>query len=190
MGIVTRLNSSAVITEKRGSDVYKRVRLALDDMPADDARLAEMLAYWTDLRNGSLLPSLSDIDPIMLKRMMGWTHIVDTSASNPENYFYRLWGSSVRLDSGKDHTRMMLGSCPWPILRDTAMQDYAHVVSTGEPAYNLITHTVNYVRHSFARLLLPLAKNGRQVDQLLVMINERPLPGMETAGKVVELRPV
>ena len=189
MGIVTQLNSSAIIAERRGSDVYKRVRLPLDEIAPADVKLAEMFGYWNGLRQGRHLPARSDIDPMMLKRMMGWTHIVDTSAANPAEYFYRLWGSSVRLDSGKDHTRMYLGGCPWPLLRDAAMQDYAHVVATGEPAYNLITHTVNFTRHSFARLLLPLAKDGRTVDQLLVMINERPVPGIES-DNVVELRPV
>jgi hypothetical protein len=179
MGIVTRLNSSAIIAEKRGSDIYKRVRLPLDEIAPPDVKLAEMLGYWNGLRRGRQLPARSAIDPLMLKRMMGWTHIVDTTAENPAEYFYRLWGSSVRFDSGKDHTRMAVGGCPWPIVRDAIMQDYGSVVATGEPTYHLISHTINYVRQSIARLLLPLAKDGRRVDQLLVMVNERPLPAME-----------
>jgi len=50
---------------------------------------------------------------------------------------------------------------------------------TGEPAYHLISHTVDYIRHSFARLLLPLAEDGRRVNQLLVFVNERRLPCLD-----------
>ena len=74
---------------------------------------------------------------------------------------------------------MTLGACPWPILRNAVMRDYGDVVATGEPAYHLISHTIDYVRHSFARLLLPLAADGRHVNQLLVLINERRLPCLE-----------
>jgi hypothetical protein len=105
--------------------------------------------------------------------------VVDTSAASPGEYFYRLWGSQVRLDRGKDHTRMLLGACPWPILRDAAMQDYGDAVATGEPSYHLISHTIDYTRHSIARLLLPLAADGRRVDQLFVLVNERRLPCLE-----------
>jgi hypothetical protein len=174
-----RFKSNAVVAEQLGDDVFKRVRLGLGDMCPADKRLEEMLRYWSDLRSGGRLPARPQIDHLALKPMMGWIHVVDTTAPSPGRYFYRLWGSSVRLDSGKDHTRMTLGDCPWPLLRDGAMQDYGNVVATGEPTYHLISHTIDYTQHSIARLLLPLASDGRRVDQLLVLINERPLPCLE-----------
>ncbi len=171
--------STAVIANRQGNDSYKRVRLGLDAMCQADKRLSETLRYWNDLRRGRRLPSRDEIDLPMLTPMMGWIHVVDTGAASPGEYFYRLWGSKIRLDRGKDHTRMSLGACPWPILRDAIMQDYGDVVATGEPAYHLISHTINNARHSIARLLLPLATDGRRVDQLFVFINERRLPCLE-----------
>ncbi len=171
--------STAVVVSRQGDDSYKRARLALDTMCRADKRLSEALRYWNSLRSGRRLPSRDQIDLPMLRSMMGWIHVVDTSAASPGEYFYRLWGSRVRLDKGKDHTRMALGACPWPLLRDPIMQDYGDAVATGEPAYHLISHTIDYSRHSIARLLLPLATDGRHVDQLFVLINERRLPCLE-----------
>lgn len=174
------LASVARSVNASGRNAYTRVRVALEKIAPADERLAQMLRYWSGLRTGGRLPARADVDQFMLKPMMGWIHVVDTSAPDPGEYYYRLWGSSVRLDAGKDHTRMTLGMCPWPVMRDALMQDYADVVATGEPAYHLITHTIDYSRHSLARLLLPLAGDGRRVDQLLVLINERPLPCFDT----------
>jgi len=170
------VGSAAVVHEIRGRDTYKRARLNLDAIAPSDNRLAEALTYWNDLRDGRKLPSRAQVDLFKLKSMMGWMHVVDTTASTPHGYYFRLWGSSVRLNSGKNHTKMLLGDCPWPLLRDAAIEDYGDVVATGEPAYHLICHTVDFSRHSLARLLLPLAADGRRVDQLLILINERPLP--------------
>jgi hypothetical protein len=170
------VGSAATVHEIGGRDTYKRVRLGLDAISPSDRRLAEALAYWQGLRDGGKLPSRVQVDLFKLKSMMGWMHVVDTTAATPHGYYFRLWGSSVRLNSGKNHTKMPLGDCPWPLLRDAAIEDYGDVVATGEPAYHLINHMVDFTRHSLARLLLPLAADGRRVDQLLILINERPLP--------------
>jgi hypothetical protein len=171
--------SAVVVANEQGNDDCRRVRLRPDAICDADKRLGEILRYWNNLRAGHRLPSRSQIDVSMLKSMLGWIHVVDTSAASPGEYYYRLWGSSITLDRGKDHTKMTLGACPWPILRDAAMEDYGDVVATGEPAYHLISHTLGLRRHSFARLLLPLAADGRRVNQLLVLINERRLPCLD-----------
>jgi hypothetical protein len=174
-----QFSSAATPNESLGRDGCKRVRMDPGSISPADRRLAEALQYWNGLRKGQRLPARSEIDLFSLKPLMGWMHVVDTSAANPEAYYYRLWGSRVGLDSGKDHTGMLLAEIPWPLLRKAALSDYADVVATGHPAFHLVTHTIDYLRHSFARLLMPLATNGRRVDQLLILINERPLPGLE-----------
>jgi hypothetical protein len=174
-----QFSSSTVVASRQGHDSYKRVRLGPDAMCDADKRLGEALRYWNSLRSGRRLPSRSQIDLSMLKPMLGWIHVVDTRAASPGEYYYRLWGSRVGLDRGTDHTLMPLGACPWPILRDAIMQDYGDAVATGEPTYHLISHTIDYARHSIARLLLPLATDGRHVDQLFVLVNERRLPCLE-----------
>jgi hypothetical protein len=65
-------------------------------------------------------------------------------------------------------------------MRDDAIEDYWEVVTTGVPTYQLINRVEKNLPYSYARLLLPLAANGRRVDRLVVLINERPLPEAET----------
>jgi hypothetical protein len=174
-----QFSSAAARTERLGSDTCKRVRIDLASISPLDRRLVGALQYWNGLCKGKRLPARHEIDLFSLKPSMGWMHVVDTSAGTPEAYYYRLWGSRVGLDHGKNHTQMPLGEIPWLLLRNAVLTDYADVVATGHPAYHLVTHSIDYVRHSFARVLLPLANDGRRVDQLLVLINERPLASIE-----------
>ncbi len=126
-GRVMQFSSAATLKERLGSDICKRVRMDLAAISPADRRLAEALQYWNGLRKGKRLPARPEIDLFSLKPLMGWMHVVDTSAGSPEAYYYRLWGSRVGLDSGKDHTRMPLGEIPWPLLRNAAITDYADV---------------------------------------------------------------
>jgi len=68
---------------------------------------------------------------------------------------------------------------PSSVMRDHAIEDYWEVATTGVPTYHLINHVDNSLLYSYSRLLLPLATDGRCVDQLVVLINERPLPELE-----------
>ena len=69
-----------------------------------------------------------------------------------------------------------LGEMPAGLMRNAAIEDYWEVATTGVPTYKLISHTEKLIPYSYARLLLPLAGDARQVDRLVVLINERPLP--------------
>jgi hypothetical protein len=106
----------------------------------------------------------------------GRSHIVDTTADRPDGYFFRLWGSTVSLDRGADYTKQRLGQMPHTTMRDAAIEDYADVVATGVPAYQLVCHVQNFMPYSYSRLILPLASDGRRVDRILVSINERVIP--------------
>jgi hypothetical protein len=65
-------------------------------------------------------------------------------------------------------------------MRDDAIEDYWEVVTTAVPTYQLINRVEKNLPYSYARMLLPLAEDGRRVDRLVVLINERRLPEIET----------
>jgi hypothetical protein len=69
---------------------------------------------------------------------------------------------------------------PAGLMRDEAIQDYRQVVATGTPGYHLINLVEKNISYSYARLLLPLAQDGRGVDRLIVLISERRLPELGT----------
>lgn len=166
-----------VATIRDRSDFSSRLCLAPMEVRAEDDWIGRLLALWEGRRRGALLPARTDFDNVELMAMSrGRSHIVDTTADQPTGYFFRLWGSTVSLDRGADYTKMRLGSMPHTTMRDAALEDYADVVATGVPAYQLVHHLQGFMPYSYARLLLPLATNGRQVDQVLVSINERDIP--------------
>jgi hypothetical protein len=166
--------SQSRLVEREDRDFAERVQLPLSRIQPEDAKMADLLAYWRGLRPDGLLPSRKMLDPIEMKRFLGRLHIVDTSAERPESYFFRLWGSALNFDRGKDYGKMFLGDYPRGCWRRAVMQDYADVVKIGVPAYHVVQAQLDFVSYQYARLILPLAEDGRTVNQLIVHINERP----------------
>lgn len=162
----------------QAGDHSRRLSRPLDAISPEDEWLGQLLRGWREARSGWRLPSGESLDPLQLLNIArGRAHIVDTSQSNPEGYRFRLWGAVNSYGSG--HANKTLGGMPAGLMRDNAIEDYWEVVTTGVPAYQLISHVESKLPYSYARLLLPLAADGRRVDQLVVLINERPLPELE-----------
>ena len=102
---------------------------------------------------------------------------METASSNPSRYRFRLWGAVNSYGGG--YANRTLGEMPAGLMRDDAIEDYRQVVAVGAPSYQLINLVEKTLSYSYARLLLPLAQDGRRVDRLIVLINERPLPEID-----------
>jgi hypothetical protein len=151
----------------------------LDSISLEDEWLGQLLRYWRCARSAWRLPSSESFNPLqVLNIARGRAHIVDTSDSDPEGYRFRIWGAVNSYGSG--HDNKTLRDMPAGSMRDDAIEDYWEVVTTGVPTYQLINRVEGNLPYSYARLLLPIAADGRRVDRLVVLINERPLPEAET----------
>jgi hypothetical protein len=155
-------------------DVVRALRWPWECIAAEDAEFRDALAYWQSLSPDGLVPRPADIDPVKLKRLLGWIHKVDTSDADPSNYFFRLFGSNVSLEQFDSFKGLRVSDYPSTPYRDAAMQDYHDVVVSGVPTYQQVLARVNYREYAYGRLLLPLAADRRRVTQLLVFIHERP----------------
>jgi hypothetical protein len=163
----------------QAGDHSKRLSRPLDSISLEDEWLGQLLRHWRSVHSAWRLPSSESLDPLqVLNIARGRAHIVDTSDSDPEGYRFRIWGTVNSYGSG--HDNKTLGDMPAGSMRDNAIEDYWEVVTTGLPTYQLIYHVEKNRPYSYARLLLPLAADGRRVDRLVVLINERPLPEVET----------
>jgi hypothetical protein len=159
---------------KLAGDSSKRLCLPLDKISREDEWLARLLYIWRDARVGWRLPASESLDPLeALNIARGRAHIVETRDTSPTGYRFRLWGTVNSYGFG--HSNLTLGEMPAGLMREDAIEDYWEVVSTGVPNYQLIHRFEADLAFSYARLLLPLAADGRRVDQLLVLINERRL---------------
>jgi hypothetical protein len=160
-------------------DVVRRRRLALSEIPREDQKLVDVLQYWTSKRRNDLLPAREDIDIMVLRPVLGRTHLIDVTAEDPADYRIRLYGtmtrvvSSGRLDNPNNPTNLRLGSYPSEPYRKALMEDYHTVCLTGVPCYQQVVANIDYIAYSYSRLILPMAQDGRKVDTLMVCINPR-----------------
>jgi hypothetical protein len=158
---------------KLGTDSSKRLWLPLDAISREDEWLGQLLGIWRAARPGWRLPASESLDPFgALNIAGGRAHIVETRDTDPSGYRFRLYGA---VTYGRGRSNLTLGQMPAGLMRDDAIEDYWEVVSTGMPNYQLIHRLEDHLALSYARLLLPFAADGRRVDQLLVLINERSL---------------
>jgi hypothetical protein len=155
-------------------DFSIRIRRPLGAISAADAWMAAELANWEAARMRLLLPPIASVTfPRELNPVAGRAHVVDTSSSEASGYWFRHWAPINSYHFGEAGRR--LRDMPPSLMRDNAVEDYWSTVQAGVPAYHLIRLTQDGVSYAYARLLLPFASNGRQVDRLLVLINERDL---------------
>jgi hypothetical protein len=169
---------SGIAVKTQAGDYSERLWKPLDSIASDDKWLGQLLSIWGNARRGSRLPACESIDPFeVLNIARGRAHIVDTRDSDPMGYRFRLWGTvNPYRGAYKDQTLALM---PAGLMREEAVEDYWEVALSGVPTYQLIYRTENHQVLSYARLLLPLAEDGRRVDQLVVLINERQLPELE-----------
>jgi hypothetical protein len=181
---VAAVSGSRVRTIRaQAGDYSKRLSLPIDSISSRDEWLDQLLHSWRNARCGWRLPSNESLDPLhLLNIARGRAHIVDTQDSEPEGYRFRLWGTVNSYRGG--HENKTLGEMPAGSMRDEAIEDYWEVATTGVPTYQLISHVENNIPYSYARLLLPLAADGRRVDQLVVLINERPVPELQASQPI------
>ena len=82
-----------------GADIVRRLRFPPECMAPEDSHPTAAINYWRELDRGGLLPSRKSIDPVKMRGLIGSMHILDTTDTNPGNYYFRLWGSNISLDS-------------------------------------------------------------------------------------------
>jgi hypothetical protein len=177
--IVELWRADRLAVRKLAGDSSKRLCLPLDAIAPEDRWLAQLLGIWRDARSGWRLPACESLDPLeTLNIARGRAHIVETRDADPIGYRFRLWGTVNSYGLG--HSNLTLGEMPTGLMREDAIEDYWQVVTTGMPSYQLIYRREDALTFSYARLLLPLAADGRRVDQLLVLINERRLRELDS----------
>jgi hypothetical protein len=155
-------------------DCSRRLCRPIESIPAADGWMGSLLRDWQIARKGPRLPSIDSLASLrLLGAAQGRAHILDTSETDPTGYWFRLWGPVNSYGTG--HTRRSLSQMPAGLMRETAIEDYWDAVSMGVARYHLIDITADRVAYSYARLLLPFANDGRRVDHLLALINERDL---------------
>lgn len=143
-----------------------------EPLPACDDRLEELHRYWLSIKPGrALLPGRQHINPCDMPRgLLPWIWLVDVQRA-PLRFSYRLAGTGYVDAKERDTTGQFL---------DDAYADFALSVAypqfaSGVEAQRLSYHAgppIYHVKKDYdwaERLMMPLARNGRDVDMLLAV---------------------
>ncbi|HUK60818.1 MAG TPA: PAS domain-containing protein [Stellaceae bacterium] len=140
------------------------------DLPRCHEKIAGILAYWRSLRPGpGVFPGRQHFDPAAVAPLLPCIRLYDVFRE-PWRFRYRLVGTELVRHLGRDLTGTWFGENVPDEAQSKSYRDLVFVASgkglsyhRGYPAY-----TQAHKDHlSAERILLPLAKNGHDVDMIL-----------------------
>jgi len=139
------------------------------DCPFASQEMNEIHAYWLAKRGQRRMPSRWDIEPTEIPRLLRNLMLVDVFY-NPIRFRYRLIGTNVVDATGENRTGKCFDSVDFFAANPIVREQYATVVSTGEPVHSLEPFYRLDTRREYEveRLLLPLSSDGVTVDMILV----------------------
>jgi hypothetical protein len=127
---------------------------------------------WKEYCRDGRLPRRADFPPESLTPWMGHIQIVElVRGGQQDRYRVRLAGTRIVYYEGRDNTGLFLDEVIPADQRDLILAPYARCAETREPVYGAFYSCGEAaISSKLERLILPLAADGRAIDQFLVAI--------------------
>lgn len=139
--------------------------------PDGDRRLRQLHDYWRAIAPGDgELPGRQHFDPLHIPALLPWVWLLDVHR-DPLRFKYRVTGTEHRRVSGRDATGHWMHELHPTFASFDSFPEFHAAVEHREIRYRRgrpVFTIANDVRET-ERLLLPLARNGRDVDMLLAI---------------------
>jgi hypothetical protein len=138
-------------------------------LPPCDARLGTLHRYWQSIRpTPTLLPGRQHFDPLAVPTLLSWLWLLDVHR-RPLRFKYRLVGTRHVDSQGSDPTHLWIDEAHADFVGSPAHKQLVAVAEHGEVAFyrGPPTYAVTKEYLVVERLVLPLARNGKDVDILL-----------------------
>ncbi len=134
--------------------------IALDALRTAGDRLGHLLGCWERLPRDPVA-QLADIDPVELVELglLGYIHLIDVTAPEPEGFEIRLWGRRLPIHGCTDFAGRRLIELPSRRIAEALMDQALAARELGAPVA---------VAGDETRLMLPLSASGTAIDHLLV----------------------
>ena len=133
----------------------------------EDPKLVGLYDYWQAKRGGRRYPSRADIDPTEMTFVLGNIDLVEISR-DPIVFTFRLSGSNIDRNEGFNMQGKTLDEYPLPEHRDAVKRTYLETLSSGEPHYEVLDRISDGKLQRYARLILPLSRDGQTIDMFLM----------------------
>lgn len=129
------------------------------------------------------MPSRTDIDPLDLPWILGNLSLLEVHRPDGGGlrYRYRLMGSRVAQRLHYDLTGKWLEEMREPGYRERLYERYATIVSARVPMIERPNLIVDGRIHDYEILRLPLSSDGENVDMLVIAVELKDLPTLESA---------
>lgn len=143
-----------------------------EPLPACDGRIDRLHRYWQSIRPGpALLPGRQHINPWDVPRgLLPWIWLIDVQRA-PLRFSYRLAGTGYVDVKERNVTGRSLDEAYPGFARSIAYPQFAAGVEERRLSY-YAGPPLFHVKKGYdraERLMMPLARNGRDVDMLLAM---------------------
>lgn len=136
-----------------------------DQMTAEP--LAALLRYWSSLRRQQALPLADTIDPLAMRRALGYVMLVD-AVEGGQDFRYRLFGSAVAAVSGFDMTgRLLSDHQASAYLRAFSLALYRAALQRRRSVFSRYAPAGTTLTAQWHRVTLPLTDRSGTVIRLL-----------------------
>lgn len=139
-----------------------------EDKVIGSAVLLQLLRYWRGLLREGRLPSRRDMAPSDMIPLLPWLVLIDVL--DGDTYRYRLVGTGIVDHVGFDATGMDVATaykgCNWSEIA----KDYTYVLQQRKPCLTVTSVFVSPndpLPVTYRRLLLPLARDGVNIDMFV-----------------------
>ena len=137
----------------------------------DEPLLAELLAYWSQQRQGRFAPARRDIDPVDIPQLLphvALTEIIHSGDGTAPRFRYRLAGTQIEERFGCSLTNRFLDELKRGAYLDFIEELYARMMAEKVPIYSENTFETDDLNKLQAkRLMLPLSDDGETVNMVL-----------------------
>jgi hypothetical protein len=137
------------------------------DLPPCHEKITALHRYWLAIRPPSLLPGRQHVDPAAIPALLPCIRLYDVFR-DPWRFRYRLVGTELVRYMGRDPTGSWFGEAGADASK--SFRDLVFVASGNGLSYHrgFPVHSAEHKDHLLSeRILLPLARNGRDVDMIL-----------------------
>ncbi|WP_419902551.1 PAS domain-containing protein [Kiloniella sp.] len=136
-----------------------------EELPQPELKF--LFKWWNENRGDRLAASPEDVDPFKLRPVLGRIAVLDI-LDGGEEFKYRLYGSAIIQEPGKDLTGMLLSDI-WTPLRSFFAITYRAVLLRKEPLYTRHEPHHSLKMTTWDRLILPLSRDDN-VERIIVAL--------------------
>jgi hypothetical protein len=138
-------------------------------LPPCDERIVELYRYWLSIHPArGVLPGRQHLDPVMVPKLLPWLWLIEFDRQ-PLRFRYRLIGTEQVVALGRDATGKWLDEVHPGFAASAGYPQFVAAVERGEIGFHKGA-AINHRQRSWMsieRLVLPMARNGHDVDLLL-----------------------